>query len=103
MAQEVSGLATALCWLRYGVTEGGDAATPCVVLVYSGILSDTAIWVCGDGNVHILQSIARPSGRAGHSMALLRMPGGKDVLVVHGGRTKDSRLCKDTWLLELAS
>ena len=51
----------------------------------------------------MLQSIARPSGRAGHSMALLRMPGGKDVLVVHGGRTKDSRLCKDTWLLELAS
>lgn len=51
----------------------------------------------------VAQSIARPSGRAGHSMALLRMPGGKEVLVVHGGRTKDSRLCKDTWLLELAS
>ena len=49
------------------------------------------------------QSIARPSGRAGHSMALLRVQGGKHALVVHGGRTKDSRLCKDTWLLELAS
>ncbi len=36
-------------------------------------------------------------------MALLRMSSGKHALVVHGGRTKDSRLCKDTWLLELAS
>ena len=72
---------------------------------YSGISVLTLLsGSAADGNVlHLSQSIARPSGRAGHSMALLRMPGGKDVLVVHGGRTKDSRLCKDTWLLELAS
>ena len=70
---------------------------------HSGIVTGITIWVWGDGSAYMLQSIARPSGRAGHSMALLRMPGGKDVLVVHGGRTKDSRLCKDTWLLELAS
>ena len=50
-----------------------------------------------------LQSIARPSGRAGHSMALLRAGGGRPALVVHGGRTKDSKLCKDTWVLELTS
>ena len=50
-----------------------------------------------------LQSIARPSGRAGHSMALLRAGGGRPALVVHGGRTKDSKLCKDTWVLELMS
>ncbi len=68
--------------------------------VYAGG-SFYVVW--GDERGCMLQSIARPSGRAGHSMALLRMPGGKDVLVVHGGRTKDSRLCKDTWLLELAS
>lgn len=50
-----------------------------------------------------LQSIARPSGRAGHSMALLRAATGRPALVVHGGRTKDSKLCRDTWVLELAS
>ncbi len=36
-------------------------------------------------------------------MALLRGAGKKQMLVVHGGRTKDEKLCKDTWLLELVS
>ena len=48
-----------------------------------------------------LRSIARPSRRAGHSMALLHAGGGRPALVVHGCCTKDSKLCKDTWVLEL--
>lgn len=48
------------------------------------------------------QGVARPSGRAGHAVAILRVAGNKDVLLVHGGRTKDHKLCRDTWLLELS-
>ena len=45
--------------------------------VYAGG-SFYVVW--GDERGCMLQSIARPSGRAGHSMALLRMPGGKTCL-----------------------
>jgi hypothetical protein len=35
-------------------------------------------------------------------MAMLRTSGGaKLAIVVHGGRTKGDKLCKDTWVLEL--
>lgn len=47
------------------------------------------------------QGVARPSGRGGHSSALLRLPSGRSVLVVHGGRTSGDKLLKDTWMLEL--
>ena len=51
----------------------------------------------------LLQSIAHPSGRGGHSMALLSAGRVWLMLVVHGDRTKDSKLCKGTWVLELTS
>ena len=57
---------------------------------------------CRVNGVDILQGVARPSGRAGHAVALLRVAGSKDALLVHGGRTKDHKLCRDTWLLELS-
>jgi hypothetical protein len=48
-----------------------------------------------------LQGVARPSSRAGHAAALLRLGSGRSALVVHGGRAQGDKLCKDTWLLEL--
>ena len=49
----------------------------------------------------MMQGVARPCGRGGHSMAMLQATSGKLAMLVHGGRTKDDKLCKDTWLLEL--
>ena len=61
-----------------------------------GVEAHARLW-CSCG------ALPEPSKRAGHSMAQLRAGGGRPALVVHGGRTKDSKLCKDTWVLELAS
>ena len=47
--------------------------------------------------------MARPSGRVGHAAAMLKLPSGKQVMVVHGGRSHGDRLNKDTWLLELST
>jgi len=33
-------------------------------------------------------------------MAVVQLPDGKHVVAMHGGRTQEQKLCKDTWILE---
>ena len=47
-----------------------------------------------------LQGVERPRGRSGQGMALVHTEDGQHVIALHGGRTHEESLCKDTWILE---
>ncbi|KAK9816715.1 hypothetical protein WJX72_004117 [[Myrmecia] bisecta] len=82
---------------RHLLTYGGWAGESEVCYSDVAIL-DTQTWRWTTPRV---EGVARPSGRAGHATALVHLEGGRSVLLLHGGRSKDDKLCRDTWVLEL--